>query len=210
MTTKYSTTPTFPYENYSNGFSPMGTATGLKHGAMGVGLAFALVFTGTTSGMATQILPRVEPRAVDRPISPFPSSGRGTQSVGLSSAKGLGQSEELLSHADSVRWLHAESGLTWDQLGRLFGVSRRAVHFWATGGKLNATNVELLRQLTEIVRGLDANTPTARRDLLLTFGADGKSIVEKFRTGALSNQIDIQGTPFSPWSVLGAVHDRNA
>lgn len=210
MTPRYPTTPTYPYENYSNGFSPMGTATGLKHGAMGAGLAFALIFTGTTSGMASQVLPRIEPRAVDRPMSPFPSGSRGAQSLGLPSTTGFTQSEALLSHADSVRWLHAESGLTWDQLGRLFGVSRRAVHFWATGGKLNATNAELLRQLTEIVRGLDANTPSARRDLLLSFGADGKSVVEKFRTGALSNRLDIQGNPYSPWSVLGAVHDRDA
>src|SRR5262245_36297225 len=33
----------------------------------------------------------------------------------------------------AVRSLHDSSGLTWEQLARLFGVSRRAVHNWANG-----------------------------------------------------------------------------
>lgn len=209
MTTNVDAITGFPYQNFANGVSPIGTSSGFKNGAMGAGLVIALAFTGTTSGLASQLAPRVEPRAVERPILTFSSLGRGSQSSISTSQMEPIRSDMALSHADSVRWLHAESGLTWDQLGRLFGVSRRAVHFWASGGKLNATNVELVRRFTEVVRGLESDTPSERRNLLLTFGPDGKSIVEKFRAANLPNQLDIQGVPFSPYSILGSVHDRN-
>ena len=39
------------------------------------------------------------------------------------------------------------SGLTWDQLARYFGVSRRSVHLWAAGGRMSAANEELLAHL---------------------------------------------------------------
>ena len=32
------------------------------------------------------------------------------------------------------------SGLTWDQLARLFNVSRRSLHFWASGGEPSIKN----------------------------------------------------------------------
>ena len=50
--------------------------------------------------------------------------------------------------AKSVRELKERSGLTWDQLAKAFSVSRRSVHGWASGARMNAANAELLARLT--------------------------------------------------------------
>ena len=47
------------------------------------------------------------------------------------------------------------SGLTWDQLARLLGVSRRSVHFWASGKPMAQSNEEHLRRLLAVVRKVD-------------------------------------------------------
>ena len=66
-----------------------------------------------------------------------------------------------------VRSLKEDSGLTWDQLRRLFGVSLRSVHLWASGTRMNTRNGERLSTLERIVRDLDVTTPDQRREALL-------------------------------------------
>jgi DNA-binding transcriptional regulator YiaG len=39
------------------------------------------------------------------------------------------------------------SGFTWDQLARLFNVSRRSLHFWASGKPMASSNEEHLQRL---------------------------------------------------------------
>tara|TARA_R110002073_G_C9492325_1_gene580916 strand:+ start:1385 stop:2098 length:714 start_codon:yes stop_codon:yes gene_type:complete len=60
------------------------------------------------------------------------------------------QSAEITRQA--VGELRRFSGLTWEQLGQLFEVSRRSVHFWASGKPLNATNERRLLQVLDVVR----------------------------------------------------------
>lgn len=69
--------------------------------------------------------------------------------------------------ATSVSHLHDHSGLTWDQLGKLFGVSRRAVHMWASGKRMNARNTELLGELLRLVNSAPGVTVEERRAWLL-------------------------------------------
>jgi transcriptional regulator with XRE-family HTH domain len=66
------------------------------------------------------------------------------------------------STAEAVGGLRDRSGLSWDQLARMFGVSRRSVHKWAGGGALNAAHTARLRHLAQLVGGLGA-TPAAVR-----------------------------------------------
>ena len=61
------------------------------------------------------------------------------------------------------------SGLTWEQLGQLFGVSRRSVHFWASGKPLNSANEARLMQVLDIVR--EANRGYARNTRAALFQA---------------------------------------
>ena len=57
--------------------------------------------------------------------------------------------EEDTGHA--VSELRRVSGLTWDQLGQLFGVSRRSIHFWASGKPLNAANEARLMRMLDVI-----------------------------------------------------------
>lgn len=108
-----------------------------------------------------------------------------------------------------VRWLHQQSGLTWDQLGRVFGVSRRAVHMWANGGRLNAGNAEVLAQLASVVRALPTRDPALRRAALLAAGPDGRSVLDALRARHAGEQLPINGPGFAPEQLLGARHERH-
>src|SRR5918996_4642559 len=47
---------------------------------------------------------------------------------------------DLPTTAALVLELHRLSGLTWAQLASVFGVDRRAIHFWAAGRPMSAGN----------------------------------------------------------------------
>jgi len=84
------------------------------------------------------------------------------------------------SDAENVRWLHENSGLTWDQLGKLFGVSRRTVHLWANGARMNAPNAEALAQAVRMVRQVAGQTPEDRRAAILAQTDGRTSLFEAF------------------------------
>jgi DNA-binding transcriptional regulator YiaG len=69
--------------------------------------------------------------------------------------------------------LRRVSGLTWDQLARLFGITRRSLHFWASGKPLTPAHEERLSRLLATVRRLDRGSAHANRTLLLGMHADG-------------------------------------
>lgn len=71
------------------------------------------------------------------------------------------------STASALSELRRISGLTWDQLGRLFDVSRRSVHFWASGKPLNAANEARLHRVLDVVRHADRGSAGANRTALL-------------------------------------------
>lgn len=82
--------------------------------------------------------------------------------------------------AERVARLKADTGLTWDQIARLFGVSRRAVHQWAVGGRMNSHNTELLALLERV---LVTDVPTvdtpARRSALFSPDPTGETPFER-------------------------------
>lgn len=90
-------------------------------------------------------------------------------------ASGLGweQHAETPDDAETTRQaissLRRISGLTWEQLGELFDVSRRSVHFWASGKPLNAGNEQRLMQVLDVVRA--ANRGDARSTRAALFEA---------------------------------------
>lgn len=75
--------------------------------------------------------------------------------------------------SDAIAELRRTSGLTWDQIGRLFGVSRRSVHFWASGKPMNAANEQHLLQVLEVVRQTDRGDARSNRAVLFEVSADG-------------------------------------
>ncbi len=65
------------------------------------------------------------------------------------------------------------SGLTWEQLARLFNVTRRSLHFWASGKPMTPSNEERLQRLLATVRKIDRGSANANRALLLGVREDG-------------------------------------
>lgn len=66
----------------------------------------------------------------------------------------------------AISELRRVSGLTWEQLGELFEVSRRSVHFWASGKPLNAANEKRLMRVLDIVRLVDKGDARSTRAAL--------------------------------------------
>ena len=124
----------------------------------------------------------------------------------VTAAPALAQPWDLDMRA-SVTWLHEVSGLTWDQLGRALGVSRRAVHMWATGSRINSVNAEHLNQLVGIVQKVESEHPSDLRAALLAPRIGGRSIFDDFRARTQPTPGNISGTPFTPDQLMDARHD---
>lgn len=67
----------------------------------------------------------------------------------------------------AIAELRRRSGLTWDQLARLFNVSRRALHFWASGKPMTPSNEEHLQRVLSALRKIDRGSASANRSILL-------------------------------------------
>jgi DNA-binding transcriptional regulator YiaG len=73
----------------------------------------------------------------------------------------------------AIAELRRLSGLTWDQLARLFDVSRRSLHFWASGKAMTPSNEEHLQRVLGAVRKIDRGSAGANREALLAARGDG-------------------------------------
>jgi hypothetical protein len=89
---------------------------------------------------------------------------------------------------------HEASGLTWEQIARYFGVSRRAVHLWASGGRMTASNEELLAHLVRAVEAVKHLPPPDRRQALLRSDS-GLNLVDTERARRSSRETDINRPP---------------
>lgn len=108
---------------------------------------------------------------------------------------------------DSVLLLHEMSGLTWDQLAKLFGVSRRAVHLWASGGRMNSAHVDRLNEVLSVIRSIQGDTVEQRREFLLAPRADGRSLYEGLLASRRRGEA-INAPAFRPEQLTEALHDR--
>ncbi len=78
------------------------------------------------------------------------------------------------------------SGLTWDQIARLMGVSRRSVHLWLSGRPLSAENEERLHTIREIVRSVGGRSQVEVRSKLLD-KSGGASVLDLLAAGDDAN-----------------------
>lgn len=82
----------------------------------------------------------------------------------------------------AISELRRTSALTWEQLGKLFGVSRRSVHFWASGKQMNVAHEQRLFEILDIVRQADRGEARRNRAALLAV-TDGKAAVDLLAAG---------------------------
>lgn len=119
--------------------------------AVVVGVAAAL-----GSGLPSQAVP--PPRLLKAPI---PALDQAEIAVARSEETALAELRRL-------------SGLTFDQLARLFQTSRRAIHFWASGKPMAAANQEHLHRLLEVARRMDRGSSSQNREALLSSSGNGQ------------------------------------
>jgi DNA-binding transcriptional regulator YiaG len=75
---------------------------------------------------------------------------------------------EGATHVTAITELRRLTGLTWDQFATLFGVSRRAVHFWASGKAMTATNDEHLQRSLGCLRIVNRGSTLANKEALFS------------------------------------------
>lgn len=98
----------------------------------------------------------------------------------------------------SIAELRKLSGLTWDQLARLFDVSRRSVHFWASGKAMTSSNEERLHRTLGVIRKIDRGSATANRNALLANAADGNVPFDLLASGQYDRVFELLGAGSAP------------
>lgn len=120
------------------------------------------------------------------------------------------------------------SGLTWDQLARIFSVSRRSLHFWASGKPMAPSNEEHLQRVLAAVRKIDRGAASANRTALLGVRENGSipfdllvagdyeafvsllgaGEVRRLPPPKLSEEARAARAPRPPEELVGALQDR--
>lgn len=72
------------------------------------------------------------------------------------------------STAHAIMEIRRLSGLTWEELGDLFNVSRRSIHHWASGKSVTAKHERMIHRMIAAVRHLDRGDQIDTRALLLS------------------------------------------
>jgi DNA-binding transcriptional regulator YiaG len=80
-----------------------------------------------------------------------------------------------VDNARKLAELRRISGLTIDQVARAFGVSRRAVHHWASGSAMNSQHEEKLHRVLSVLQRCGRGSASANRAALVDVGADGRA-----------------------------------
>ena len=97
------------------------------------------------------------------------------------------------STAEAIMEIRRRSGLTWQELGELFNVSRRSIHHWANGKPVSAGNDRTIRRMLAAIRHLDRGCQRDTRALLLSVEqATGVSPLDLLQAG----RFDDATTPF--------------
>jgi transcriptional regulator with XRE-family HTH domain len=116
------------------------------------------------------------------------------------------------------------SGLTWEELGELFGVSRRSVHNWANGEALKADNIILVGEALQAVKELRRASSVETRLALLSRLPSGERPLDLLRARRWQDAIAaIKALPaipvppsisdpslLHPTAYFGALSDRPA
>lgn len=120
------------------------------------------------------------------------------------------------------------SGLTWDQLARMFCVSRRSLHFWASGKPMAPSNEEHLQRVLAVLRRIDRGAASANRTALLGVREDGSIPFDLLVIGDYERALSLLGpgdgrrvsppklseearaarAPRPPEELVGALQDR--
>jgi len=164
-------------------------------------------------GTSTACMPQADTTHLTQRITSQTTAG-GLAPVATPSGAAIGELRKL-------------SGLTWSQLARMFNVSRRALHFWASGKTMTSSNEEHLQRLLGVLRKVDRGSASANRAMLLGVLGDGNLPFDLLAAGhyervlsqlgrgegrsdplKLSENARTTRTLQSPEELVGALQDR--
>jgi len=101
------------------------------------------------------------------------------------------------------------SGLTWEQLAKLCGTSRRTLHLWASGRRMQAANEERLLRILGILERIDAGSSDQnRRRLLEVQDGNGVRIFDLLLQGRFDEASRALGLLTEPGTVAPVVRSR--
>lgn len=143
------------------------------------------------------------------------------------SALGVAPLDESTSVGAEIFKIRHLSGLTWDELATVFGVSRRSLHHWANGKPINAANEDRVRRVLATLQRIDRGEAQRNRALLMTPCPDGGLVIDLLRradfetverlvqagpgrlspAGRLSAEAAAARRPPSPAELVDARHD---
>jgi DNA-binding transcriptional regulator YiaG len=136
------------------------------------------------------------------------------------------QQSERKRAAEGISELRRQSGFTWDQLARLFKVSRRALHFWASGQPMSAEHEEQLHRVAACIRQAYCGTGEETRATLFRAGADGRIPFDLLMDGRYNEALAVvsgssvllpnsrpplpseRAAEWKPENLVDALHDR--
>ena len=101
----------------------------------------------------------------DDDVVVFPIDGTAA-SVGIGVADLDRAGSDVGVNARALAEIRRRSGLTWEQLSEVFGVSRRSVHLWASGKPVSSSNEERLHAVLSVVRRIDRGAASETRAAL--------------------------------------------
>lgn len=95
------------------------------------------------------------------------------------------------SATDQIETIRSLSGLTNEQIGRMFGVSRRTIHNWLSGNSMASRHEARASEILLVLHNIPGDTPTERRAALLD-SSHGASVFHQL-TGRLNAPIHSAG-----------------
>lgn len=93
----------------------------------------------------------------------------------------------------AISELRCLSGLTWEQLAELFDVSRRSIHFWASGKPLTVSHEWKLHHILAVIRELDRGSARANRECLVQVREGGVTLLELLKQGKFEKVLSMGG-----------------
>lgn len=170
----------------------------VKLGSVGKGLAVITLTSAflvpITDGLWSTSLAD-DPYKSPRSSFEYVTSGGASPNITVGSSESANSSE-----SGTVSGLRLVSGMTADQLARLFGVSRRSVQNWVAGGQMASFHEERLSHLYSVVLAT-GDTPEKRRMKLLS-SANGMSIFHQL-IGELDQGPILEPSAISARAALG-------
>ena len=115
--------------------------------------------------------------------SPMPSPPRLALSPGLLLGCGLrpissAERAPEPKRPDWVNEIRRLSGLTWEQLADVLGVTRRTLHNWSNGLPMSRSHEQRLAQTRSVLRAIDRGSASENRATLLAPTPDGETLLD--------------------------------